>query len=99
MEDNYYSKKIPKTGCYPKLPWPLLCYHCGSDCEVSFPESSRSTVFPQCAACVLAGKQPHEAGKSIHNDKAAEHAKNKKQKQAEDQENHGQHRNKLCLLG
>jgi hypothetical protein len=56
-------------------------------------------VFPQCAACVLAGKQPHEAGKSIHNDKAAEHAKNKKQKQAEDQETHGQHRNKLCLLG
>ena len=34
MEEQYYSKKIPKTQCFPQLPWPLLCFHCGSNDEV-----------------------------------------------------------------
>lgn len=50
MGEAYYSNKIPKTECFPKLPWPLLCYHCGSDGEVQTPESLR-TAFPQCSAC------------------------------------------------
>ena len=35
MEEQYYSKKIRKTQCFPKLPWPLLCFHCGSADQVA----------------------------------------------------------------
>lgn len=35
MQEQYYSKKIPKTQCFPKLPWPLLCFHCGSADQVA----------------------------------------------------------------
>jgi len=54
MEGAYYSRKISKTECFPQLPWPLLCYHCGSDTDVeidSEKQLNHEFVGPQCTCC------------------------------------------------
>ena len=84
MEEPYYnySQKIPKTQCFPKLPWPVCCFHCGSDDQVERPGSAR-TAFPQCSNCRGKRVAPHEVGKAVQNSKAQKQAPAKKQKQTE----------------
>lgn len=65
MESAYYGTKIP-TSAFPR-PWPLRCFHCGSDDDVqvdSEKAAQHSSVRPQCAACRASKVKLITVGKS-----------------------------------
>ena len=64
-----------------KLPWPMLCHHCGNNESVEHPASLRAAC-PQCSVCRSQGKQPVETDKAVQNERAAKQARAKEQKLA-----------------
>ena len=73
VEQNYYSDKIPRSGSFPPGPWPLVCFHCGSNQDVQRDEQMQQVyqnVMPQCAGCRQKKTAIVTSGKKKQNKKA-----------------------------